>query len=175
MCVRRNVLMVAALAATVLASCASERTGTAFCRQLAEEIPAIADPITTKTQARDIVDRYERLRKVAPLSIEKDLATLTDLLRLASRVDTQEPKDVQDLADASYAAKQASLNVREWVKSTCAVDISTGSTIVPPRTAPPTTVAPTTTAAPATPPSTSPPASPATPTTTDPTAATAGG
>ena len=172
MCVRRILVMVAALGGLALASCGNERTGTAFCRQLAREIPAIAEPIETKTQARAIVDRYERLLKVAPLTIEKDLRTLTDLLRLASRIDTQDTEDVQKLAEASYAAKQASLNVREWVKSTCAVDISTGSTIEPPRTVPPSTIPPSTTAAPAT---TGAPTTEAPPTTIDPTATTAAG
>ena len=59
---------------------------------------------------------------------------------------------VQELADASYKANEASENVRAWVKSTCAVDIATGLNIEPPRTVPPATTtvpaAPVTTAAP---------------------------
>ena len=157
MCARRVLVVIAAAAATLLVSCGSEHTGTAFCRQLARETPEIAQPVTTKTEARAIVDRYRRLLDVAPLTIEKDLRTVTDLLRLAARIDTENKADVQKLADASYAAKQAALNVREWVKSTCAVDISTGSTIEPPRTVPPTTVPPSTTAAPPVPPSTTAP------------------
>ena len=150
MCARRSLLVATVLSAAVLAACGTERTGTAFCRQLAEEIPGIAETITTKTQANEIVSRYERLLAVSPLTIEKDVRTVTELLRLAARVDTKDKDQVQELADASYAAKQAALNVREWAKSTCAVDISTGSTIVPPRTVPPTTVVPSTTAAPST-------------------------
>lgn len=145
MCARRSSVVTVALVALFLVSCGKERTGTAFCRQLGREIPAIAQPITTKTESQEIVHRYERLLEVAPLAIENDLRTVTDLLRKASKVDTKDSKSVQDLADASYAAKQSALNVREWAKSTCAVDISTGSTIVPPRTAPPTTAPPATT------------------------------
>ena len=150
MCARRSLLVAAMLASAVLASCGTERTGTAFCRQLAKEIPAIADTITTKTQANEIVSSYERLLEVSPLTIEKDVRTVTELLRMAAKVDTKDKDQVQELADASYAAKQAALNVREWAKSTCAVDISTGSTIVPPRTVPPTTVVPSSAAAPST-------------------------
>ena len=155
MCARR-VLVVIAAAVPFLASCSSERTGTAFCRQLAKEIPAIAQPATTKTEARAIVDRYQRLLDVAPLAIEKDLRTVTDLLRLAEKTDTKDKDEVQKLADASYASKQAALNVREWAKSTCAVDISTGSTIEPPRTVPPTTLPPVTTTAAGSPPDSAP-------------------
>ena len=141
----------ALLAATVpvllsLTSCGGERTGTAFCRQLAREVPAIGEPVTTKTQALGIVERYERLLEKAPLTIEPDLRIVTDLLRMAARVDTEDPAQVQELADASYKAEKASENVSDWVKSTCAVDMATGLSIEPPRTVPTTT---TTVAAPA--------------------------
>jgi hypothetical protein len=123
----------------LLASCGNERTGSAFCARLGKETPAIGQPITTKNEATDMVSRYERLLEVSPLTIEKDMRTVVEVLRLASRVDTNDAAAVQELADASYAAHQAALNVRDWVKSTCAIDISTGMSIAPPRTAPPTT------------------------------------
>lgn len=147
MCARilRQAACVAVLVAS-LAACGSERTGTAFCRQVAREIPGIAQPITTKTEAREIVKRYERLLDVSPVTIEKDVRTVVDLLRQAVKVDTNDKDAVQQLADATYAANQAALNVRDWVKSTCAVDISTGVTIAPPRTVAPTTLPPVTTA-----------------------------
>jgi hypothetical protein len=125
---------------TLLASCgSSERTGTAFCRQLGKEIPGIGLPITTKTEASAMVSRYERLLELAPLSIEKDLKALTDVLRQAEKLDAKDPVAVQKLADATYKSNQAALNVKDWVISTCAVDITTGQTVAPPRTVPPTT------------------------------------
>lgn len=131
----------------VLASCGgSERTGTAFCAQLGKEIPAIAQQPTTVDEISAMVDRYERLLTKAPLSIEKDFAVLTDLLRTAEDVDPSQPDEVQKLADATYAANQSALAVRDWVKSTCAVDITTGVNIEPPRL--PTTTVATTTVAP---------------------------
>jgi len=141
--------------AMVLAACSTpQRTGTNFCRQLANELPAIAQPVSTTQEITQMVDRYERLLKVAPLSVERDLAVLTDVLQQAAKVDTTDPEQVQALADASYAANQSALSVRDWVKSTCAVDISTGMNIDPPRVATttlaPTTTVPTTAAPPAT-------------------------
>lgn len=88
-----------------------------------------------------MVGRYERLLERAPLSIEGDLAVLTELLTQASKVNTADPSAVQKLADETYAAHQSALEVRDWIKSTCAVDISTGLNIEPPRVAT-TTVAP---------------------------------
>lgn len=153
MCARLPRLLAVVVAVSpLLASCSSsERTGTAFCRQLAHEIPAIAGPITTKTAANEVVSRYERLLDVAPLTIESDLRTLTDVLRRAAKLDAQDPAAAQKLADDAYKSNQAALNVKEWVISTCAVDISTGQTVAPPRTVPPSTtstVPVTTTAAP---------------------------
>ena len=145
---RASALLAAVVPAVLsLASCGGgERTGTAFCRQLAREVPAIGEPVTTKTQALEIVERYERLLAVAPLTVEPDLRIVTDLLRMAAKVDTEDPVEVQELADASYKAKKASENMNDWVKSTCAVDLATGLSIEPPRTVPTTT---TTVAAPA--------------------------
>lgn len=127
----------------VLASCgAPQRTGTNFCRQLANELPEIGQPMSTPQEVSAMVDRYERLLRVAPLTIEKDLAVLTELIRQAEKSNPNNPDELQKLTDASYAANQSSLTVRDWIKSTCAVDITTGENIEPPRLPPSTTVAP---------------------------------
>lgn len=151
MCTRRTTLWAALLSLTLgLTACGGpSRTGTSFCRQLAQELPAIAQRMQTAKEIGPMVDRYQRLLDRAPLTIEKDMAVMTDLLRQASKVNTRKPEEVQALADASYAANQSALHVREWVKSTCAVDISSGMNIEPPRVATTTTVpSPATTPAP---------------------------
>jgi hypothetical protein len=96
----------------------------------------------TPKEVSAMVERYERLLERAPLTIEKDMAVMTDLLQQAAKVNTNNPEEVQAVADASYAANQSALQVRDWVKSTCAVDISSGLNIEPPRVA--TTTIPTT-------------------------------
>lgn len=137
MCTRRGlswaVVAMTALAGPLAACGSPERTGSAFCAQLGEELPDIAAAMTTSADVSAMVKRYERLLDRAPLSVEKDLAKFTEVLRLASRVDTNDANAVQELADATYAANTSAQNVREWIKSTCAVDISTGMTIEPPR------------------------------------------
>lgn len=150
MCTTRIPFMASVLSITIfLASCGgSDRTGSAFCAQLGKEIPAIAQQPQSTDEVRAMVDRYERLLEKAPLSIEKDLVVLTDVLRMAEKLDASKPDKVQELANATYAANQSALSVRDWVKSTCAVDISTGLNIEPPRQPATTTIAPTTTVAP---------------------------
>lgn len=138
MCTRRflrQAPVVLALAVVLISCGGPQRTGTNFCRQLAQELPAIGQPMATTQEVAAMVARYERLLEVAPLTIEKDLAVLTDVLQQAEKVNPNDPAQLQALADASYAANQSSLTVRDWVKSTCAVDITTGVTIEPPRVA----------------------------------------
>jgi len=138
MCTRRflrQAPVVTALAVVLISCGGPQRTGTNFCRQLAQELPAIGQPMATTQEVAAMVARYERLLEVAPLTIEKDLAVLTDVLQQAEKVNPNDPAQLQALADASYAANQSSLTVRDWVKSTCAVDITTGVTIEPPRVA----------------------------------------
>ena len=171
MCTRRLTTWATVVALTLgLSACGgSSRTGTSFCRQLAEELPEIAQRMQTPKEVSAMVERYERLLERAPLTIEKDMAVMTDLLQQAAKLNTNNPEEVQAVADASYAANQSALQVRDWVKSTCAVDISSGLNIEPPRVATttiPTTVPPSTVPAttlpvatvPATPAPTTPPA-----------------
>lgn len=143
---RRGTPRVVALAATgllaisTLASCTStQRTGTNFCRRLAESLPAIGEPMATQGDIIEQVTRYERLLEVAPLSIEEDLTVLTRLIRQASEVDAGNPDELQALADAAYAADRSADAVAAWTISTCAVDISTGMRVDPPRLPPVTT------------------------------------
>lgn len=146
MCTRRLTTWATVVALTLgLTACGgTSRTGTSFCRQLAQELPAIAQRMQTSKEVNAMVDRYQRLLERSPLTIEKDMAVITDLLQQAAKLNTNNPEEVQALADATYAANQSALQVRDWVKSTCAVDISSGLNIEPPRVA--TTTIPTTTA-----------------------------
>ena len=98
--------------------------------------------MTTSKEVSAMVDRYKRLLERSPLTIESDVQVLTDLLKQAANVDPTDASEVQKLADASYSANQSSQNVRDWVMSTCAVDISTGMNITPMRQPTTTTVAP---------------------------------
>ncbi len=150
MCTRRlfSLACVATLA-TLLVSCGSTaHTGSAFCAQLGKELPAIAQPVATSKEVTAMVRRYQRLLDRAPLTIEADLKVFTELLQQAARVNPAKKDQVQALADAAYHANKSALNVRDWVLSTCAVDISTGMNVAPMRQPTTTTVAPAATTVP---------------------------
>ncbi|MDA0286000.1 MAG: hypothetical protein O3B92_01345 [Actinobacteria bacterium] len=137
-CVRRinhsaTIAIATALAlATAAGSCAeTPRTATNFCRQLALEVPAITQPSATAAEVSQMLDRYKRLGKVAPLEIEEDWKSLTELLTVASRVNPNDAESVQTVIDMSYSTEKAAGAAAKWIRETCEVDISTGLNVGP--------------------------------------------
>jgi hypothetical protein len=111
----------------LLGACSSPaRTATNFCRQLADELPEIADLPATDEQISDAVRRYERLLEVAPLEIEKEFDSLTALMRAARDVDAADTESVQALVELTYSSEKDALASSAWVLATCGVDLSLG-------------------------------------------------
>ena len=111
----------------LLGACSSlARTATNFCRQLADELPEIADLPATDEQISDAVQRYERLLEVAPLEIEKEFDSLTALMRAARDVDAADNESVQALVELTYSSEKDALASSAWVLATCGVDLSLG-------------------------------------------------
>ena len=137
-CVRSQTHMAGRVAAKVFTlalltnACAeTPRTATNFCRQLALEVPAITQPTATPAEVSQMLDRYKRLAKVAPLAIEEDWKSLTELLTVASRVNPNDAESVQTVIDMSYSTQKAADTAAKWIRETCGVDISTGLSVGP--------------------------------------------
>ena len=110
-----------------LLGCASpERTATNFCRQLALEMPGIAEQPATPEMIKSTVEHYKNLQKVAPLQVEADWDALTLLMEKASKIEASDPESVQEVVDLSYASEKNAVAASTWVLATCGVDISTG-------------------------------------------------
>ncbi len=111
----------------IISACSSPaRTATNFCRQLANELPEIADLPATDEQISDTVKRYERLLDVAPLEIEREFESLTALMRAARDVDAADTESVQALVELTYSSEKDALASSAWVLATCGVDLSLG-------------------------------------------------
>ncbi len=126
---QRRLLRIASAPACVvlIGACSSPaRTATNFCRQLANELPEIADLPATDEQISDAVKRYERLLNVAPLEIEKEFESLTALMRAARDVDAADTESVQALVELTYSSEKDALASSAWVLATCGVDLSLG-------------------------------------------------
>jgi hypothetical protein len=111
----------------IISACSSPaRTATNFCRQLANELPEIADLPATDEQISNAVKRYERLLDVAPLEIEREFESLTALMRAARDVDAADTESVQALVELTYSSEKDALASSAWVLATCGVDLSLG-------------------------------------------------
>ena len=114
-----------------LLGCASpERSATNFCRQLALEMPGIAEQPATPEMIKSTVKHYKNLQKVAPLQVEADWDALTLLMEKASKIKASDPASVQEVVDLSYASEKSAATASTWVLATCGVDISTGLSVV---------------------------------------------
>ena len=117
----------ASVCVAIISACSSPaRTATNFCRQLANELPEIADLPATDEQISDAVKRYERLLEVATLEIEREFESLTALMRAARDVDAADIESVQALVELTYSSEKDALASSAWVLATCGVDLSLG-------------------------------------------------
>ena len=117
----------ASVCVAIISACSSPAlTATNFCRQLANELPEIADLPATDEQISDAVKRYERLLEVAPLEIEREFESLTALMRAARDVDAADIESVQALVELTYSSEKDALASSAWVLATCGVDLSLG-------------------------------------------------
>jgi len=114
----------------LLGCAAPERTATNFCRQLALEMPGIAEQPATPELIKSTVKRYQNLQKVAPLQVEADWDALTLLMEKASKIEASDPASVQEVVDLSYSSEKSAAAASAWVLATCGVDISTGLSVV---------------------------------------------
>ena len=131
----------------VFAACSDpDRTAGHFCGTIATEIPLLQGPFTEPAQIDDLVRRYEKLNRITPLAIEDDWNTLTELMKLASDVDPNDPNSRQAVADAAYKAERPARNVAIWVETTCGVampdviGVEGSVPVAPPAPGTPTTV-----------------------------------
>ena len=127
----KTLALISCLGLLVVSCSETPRTATNFCRQLAKEAPFIGDPPVTATDVAAMLARYERLSKAAPLVIEDEWKSLTELLAVASRVKSIDPESVQAVIEMAYSTEKDSAAVAEWTRETCGIDISNGLKVAP--------------------------------------------
>ena len=110
-----------------ISACAEKRRdATQFCRRLAFELPGLHAPLQSQSDIDQLIERYRRLRDLAPLSVSKDWNTLTLLLEESARVDTGDAAKLEELAKSAYAKNTAAQQALAWTRDTCGVDLSSG-------------------------------------------------
>ena len=130
-----------AVAVAVLGSCDKGSREERFCKQLA----AVQDELSVVPQdpadLDQFVGRYRKLARVAPLAIDEQWATITELVEAVALADVTNPLTADRLRDQAVAATKAVDDVRSYARSTCGVDLVLGTTTgaVTPTTGAPTT------------------------------------
>lgn len=127
----KTLALISCLGLMVVSCSETPRTATNFCRQLAKEAPFIGDPPVTAADVAAMLARYERLSKAAPLVIEDEWKSLTELLAVASRVKSIDPESVQAVIEMAYSTEKDSAAVAKWTRETCGIDISNGLKVAP--------------------------------------------
>ena len=97
----------------------AEHSGANFCGKLEKQLPGLTGPLTVTSDIKDLLGRYQGLAKIAPLAIESDWKTITDLVKQAAEVDPEDPLSRQELSDAAYQAERPARNIATWVEATC--------------------------------------------------------
>jgi hypothetical protein len=152
--VRRPRLAIAAplIAALLLGACDKGSREDRFCGKLTKEYRQLAVVPSDPGQLDDFVNRYRQLEKIAPLAIQDEWKTITDLMVAVESTDLSDPGAADRLRDQAVAATKAVNVVRLYALDNCGVDLVLGtvaptapSSTTPPgnvsSTAPPTTPA----------------------------------
>jgi hypothetical protein len=143
----RSAVPFAALAVGLLpvaAACgdAPQRSSERFCGEITAHKDEIQRPPTNSEEVTDLVTLYSKMGETAPLEIEADWESVYGALKTANTMDPDDPAQLQEVADAAYAAQRGAQAVVAWAQGTCGVTLepaaeAPGAPTVPP-TAPPT-------------------------------------
>ena len=93
-------------------------------RQLVKERVQLAVVPADPGDLDDFVQRYRDLEKVAPLAIDEQWQTVTDLIVAVATEDLSDPATADRLRDRAVAATKAVDEVRLYAQHTCGVDRS---------------------------------------------------
>jgi hypothetical protein len=144
---RPRLAVAAALVALAVGACDKGSRQERFCGKLVKEHEQLAVVPSDPGQLDDYLNRYRQLEKIAPLAIEDDWRTITDLMVAVASEDLSDPAAADRLRDRAVAATKSVDAVRLYALKTCGVDlvigtVATTSTTTPGR--PPTSTAPAT-------------------------------
>ena len=141
-----RVVIAAVATVTVVGACDEGSRQDRFCRRLGEEQGLLATVPTDPGELDDFVNRYRELAGIAPLAIEEQWQTITDLVEAVAIEDLEDPATADRLRDQAVAATRPVGEVRSYAQAVCGVDLLL---IGAPATLPATTTAGTTTTLPA--------------------------
>jgi hypothetical protein len=107
----------------LLGSCDKGSREDRFCGRLADDQALLATVPSEPDQLDAFVERYQELADVAPLAIEEQWRTITDLFEAVATEDLTDPAAADRLRDKAVAATKPIDEVRAYARTTCGVEL----------------------------------------------------
>ena len=103
-----------------------------FCDAVAADPTAIVSPpMNDGDDVAATLDHFRTLGDLAPAAITSQWATLLDSLETATTVVPSDPESVQRTMAVAYAAERSAVEIAEWLRVNCGIDIGPVTTIAP--------------------------------------------
>jgi hypothetical protein len=131
----RNVVLIAALACSAIASCSSDSppaTDAQYCATISANLdqlnaPSIVDPAGIEATST----LYRSITSIAPLAVQKEWETMTSVLAAAATADPKDPTSVQRIADMARSSQHAATAIADYTTKVCGVTLATPTTTLP--------------------------------------------
>jgi phage tail protein X len=120
--------LAAPAALVVLVSCDNGSREDRFCDRLADDQALLAVVPTDPDELDAFVERYQDLAAVAPLAIEQQWGTITELVEAVATEDLTDPATADRLRDRAVAATRPIDEVRAYARTTCGVELVVAAT-----------------------------------------------
>jgi hypothetical protein len=147
-------------ALVVVVSCDKGSREDRFCDRLIDDQALLAVVPTDPDELDAFVERYQDLADFAPLAIEQQWRTITELVEAVATEDLTDPATADRLRDRAVAATRPIDEVRAYARTTCGVELVVAARPGAATTAPGATTVPGTTSTTLPAPGTVPPVAP---------------
>lgn len=103
-----------------------------FCEAVAADPAAIVSPpLNDGDDVATALDHFRTLGDLAPVAITTQWATLVDSLETATTVVPSDPESLQRTMAVAYAAERSAVEIADWLRANCGIDIGPVTTIAP--------------------------------------------
>jgi hypothetical protein len=136
----QRAVLATVVAVVLLASCDKGSRQDRFCRRLVDDQAVLAVVPTDPDELDAFVARYQELAEIAPLAIEDQWRTITELFEAVANEDLSDPATADRLRDRAVAATKSIDEVRAYARTTCGVELVVDATAGAATTVPGSTV-----------------------------------
>jgi hypothetical protein len=131
----RNVVVIAALMCGAIAACSSDAppaTDAQYCAVVSKNLDQLNAPSIVDAAGIEATSKlYSSITALAPLSVQKEWATMTSNLAAAAAVDPNDPASVQKIADMARSSQHAATAIADYTSKVCGVTLATPTTTLP--------------------------------------------